>query len=176
MGKGRRGEEGRISDLRRSGERECKYVESWLKRRQERRTWVNGNYSNLGVIGNWVDVLDGQGFMSDIALLLLEVHINFDIWRSGDRDRRSRGVWRRGRMVMLGIPIYRCRYTIDAVVNGKKGPLLIVDGVVGAVEESVTRSLAHDFRDGHGVTRRDKKIFGELGGSDGALVFIVCED
>ena len=39
---------------------------------------------------------------------------------------------------MQGIAIYSCRYTIGAVVNGRKGT---DDGVVGAVEENVTRSL-----------------------------------
>ena len=73
---------------------------------------------------------------------------------------------------MQGISIYSCRYTIDAVMNGKKGPLLTVDGVV-AVGENVTRSLAHDYACRSRCDREDKKIFGELGGSDGALVFIV---
>jgi len=97
--------DGRISDLRRSGEGNVNMWNRGLNGDKKRRTWVNGNYFNLGVVGNWValvvDVLDGQGFVSDIALLLLVVHINFDIWRSGYGDRRSRGVCRRRRKVML---------------------------------------------------------------------------
>ena len=48
-----------------------------------------------GGIESWlalvVDILDGQG----LALLLLVVHINFDIWRGGRGDGRRRGVRRR---------------------------------------------------------------------------------
>ena len=86
--------DGWIWDLRRKGKREQKYVEyHGLNGDKKRHTWVDESF-NMGDIENWValvvDVLDGQGLVSDITLLLLVVHIKFDIWRGrcGDRCRR----------------------------------------------------------------------------------------
>lgn len=94
---------------------------------------------NCGRVVLVFNVFDGQGLVSDIALLFLVVHIEFDGRRSG--DRRRRGVWLRGRKIMELSSIWRWGYTIDAVVGDEGGPVLTVDGVV---EESVTR-MAHDF-------------------------------
>lgn len=85
--------------------------------------------------------------MSNITLLFLVVHINFYIGGNGCGDRRRRGLRQRGRNVMQRISIYVYRYTVDAVLHGVKRPVVAVDGVVGTVEDGVTRSVrvAHDY-------------------------------
>ncbi len=105
-----------------------------------------------------VELLDGQGLVADVALLLLVVHVYLDIGDEAGVDGGLGGVCGGGRMVIKGRACDGCRYTIGDAVAGGGG------GAGGGGSRGLR--VVHDARDGHSVTNgRQGKIFGELGGS-----------
>jgi hypothetical protein len=68
-----------------------------------------------------VDRLDGKGLVPDVALLLLVVHVYFDIGDMGVVGGCLGGVCGGGRMVIKGIEGDCGRYTVEGAVGGGVG-------------------------------------------------------
>jgi len=77
-----------------------------------------------------VDMLDGEGLVTHVTLLLLVVDVYGDVGRRYCGKRSCRRVCGRGGMVIIGRMIDFCRYTVETVGDGGESVVAILMRVV----------------------------------------------